>query len=485
MPVERPRSDPGHTQPATLGRIEERHLVPPRVAPPLDPGFRPAALTASQFARQVREARLGRPVWLAVEQPGGTSSHHESWVFEEGPETASSARFVERDLTSLLWSRGGCRVHVDGPAWLTAALTRHFRADPVGVFDAAMMGPTIYGAPFEVLPTPHGDFPTESTAALDLGGHLDGCRIGFDLGASDRKVAAVVDGVVKFSEETAWDPGRQADPAWHFGQINDSLQRAADHLPRVDAIGGSSAGVFVGSEPRVSSLFRGVPVDLVAARTRFLFRELQHAWGDVPFVVVNDGDVTALAGAMRVGAGSLLGVAMGSSEAGGYVTRDGLLTSWLNELAFVPIDLSPAAPRDEWSGDAGLGAQYLSQRAVARLLPAAGIDVPRAMDQPAQLVELQRLMARGDARAASVYETIGAYLGYALLQYARFYRIDHLLLLGRVTTGAGGDLIQETAKRVLEAEQDRLGTHITFHAASERDKRHGQAVVAASLPRIG
>ena len=485
MPVERPRSDPGHTQPATLGRIEERHLVPPRVAPPLDPGFRPAALTASQFARQVREARLGRPVWLAVEQPGGTSSHHESWVFEEGPETASSARFVERDLTSLLWSRGGCRVHVDGPAWLTAALTRHFRADPVGVFDAAMMGPTIYGAPFEIVPTPHADFPPESTAAVDLGGHLDGCRIGFDLGASDRKVAAVVDGVVQFSEESAWDPGRQADPAWHFGQINESLRRAADHLPRVDAIGGSSAGAFVDNEPRVSSLFRGVPVDLFATRTRYLFRDLQHAWGDVPFVVVNDGDVTALAGAMRVGAGSLLGVAMGSSEAGGYVTRDGLLTSWLNELAFVPIDLSPAAPRDEWSGDAGLGAQYLSQRAVARLLPAAGIDVPRAMDQPAQLVELQRLMARGDARAASVYETIGAYLGYALLQYARFYRIDHLLLLGRVTTGAGGDLIQETAKRVLEAEQDRLGTHITFHAASERDKRHGQAVVAASLPRIG
>ena len=200
--------------------------------------------------------------------------------------------------------------------------------------------------------------------------------------------------------------------------------------------------------------------------------------------VVNVGEVTALAGAMRVGAGSLLGVAMGSSEAGGYVTSDRLLTSWLNELAFVPIDRSPAAPRDDWSGDAGVGAQYLSQRAVARLLPAAGIETPRDMDQPAQLVELQRLMARGDARAASVYETIGVYLGYALLQYARFYRIDHLLLLGRVTSGAGGDLIQETARRVLQAEQDRSATQITFHAASERDKRHGQAVVAASLPRI-
>jgi len=175
---------------------------------------------------------------------------------------------------------------------------------------------------------------------------------------------------------------------------------------------------------------------------------------------------------------------MGSSEAGGYVTADGRLTSWLNELAFVPIDLSPVAPRDEWSGDMGIGAQYLSQQGVARLLPAAGIELAADLDQPARLVELQRLMAEGDARATSVYETIGAYLGYALLQYARFYPIEHLLLLGRVTTGPGGDVIHETARRVLEAEQDRSATHIAFHAASERDKRHGQAVAAASLPRL-
>jgi len=483
-PAERPRSDPAHGQPAAVGRIDERHLVRPQVTPLLDATFRPAALAATRFFDTARATRSGRPVWLAVEQPGGTSSHHECWIVDDQLEAATSARFVERDLSFLLWSRGGFRVHVDGPAWLTSALARHFAADPVGAFEAAMMGPTIYGAPFEIVATPHADFPPESTASLEVGGHMDGCRIGFDLGASDRKVAAVVDGVVRFSEETAWDPGHQADPAWHFAQINESLQRAADHLPRVDAIGGSSAGAFVDNEPRVSSLFRGVASDLFQTRTRYLFKELQHAWGDVPFVVMNDGEITALAGAIRVGAGALLGVAMGSSEAGGYVTRDGGLTSWLNELAFVPIDLSPVAPRDEWSGDAGIGAQYLSQQAVARLLPAAGIEVPDEMDQPARLIKLQLLMAEGDARAAAVYETIGVYLGYALLQYARFYRIDHLLLLGRVTTGAGGDVIEETAKRVLKAEQDRSDSHIRFHAASERDKRHGQAVVAASLPRL-
>jgi predicted NBD/HSP70 family sugar kinase len=346
------------------------------------------------------------------------------------------------------------------------------------------MGSRIYGAPFELLAARHSEFPGQSSASLELGGHLDGCRIGFDLGASDRKVAAVIDGVVCFSEETRWDPRNQADPGWHFAQINESLRRAADHLPRVDAIGGSSAGVFVDSEPRLTSLLRAVPRDLFESRGRHLFRELQHAWGDVPFVVVNDGDVTALAGAMSAGVGAMLGIAMGSSEAAGYITSDGRLTSWLNELAFAPIDLSAGAPRDEWSGDSGVGAQYFSQQAVARLLPVAGIDIPDDLDQPSRLVELQRLMADGDARAQAVYETIGAYLGYGLLQYARFYRIEHLLLLGRVMTGSGGWVIQRTAERVLESEQDRSSAEIVFHTASERDKRHGQAVAAASLPRL-
>ncbi len=473
---------PGHAAP--LGRLAERQLVRPRVMPPLDPGFRPAAPAAARFLDRVRKSPTGRPVWLAVEQPGGTVSHHQSWAFSEGPEAAASARFVERDLKFLLWSRGGRRVHVDGPAPLVATLARHFASDPVGRFDAQVMGPTIYGAPFELVAASRSAFPEASTDALELGGHRDGCRIGFDLGASDRKVAAVIDGAVCFSEEVSWDPGHQADPGWHFLQINESLRRAADHLPRVDAIGGSSAGVFVNNEPRVASLFRAVAPDAFESRVRHLFLELQHAWGDVPFVVINDGDVAALAGAMSAGVGALLGIAMGSSEAAGYVTSDGRLTSWLNELAFAPIDLSPRAPRDEWSGDSGVGAQYFSQQAVARLLPAAGIDLPGDLDQPTRLLELQRLMARGDERARSIYETIGAYLGYGLLQYARFYRIEHLLLLGRVTTGSGGEVIAEVAQRVLEREQDQASTQITFHAASERDKRHGQAVVAASLPSL-
>jgi hypothetical protein len=37
---------------------------------------------------------------------------------------------------------------------------------------------------------------------------------------------------------------------------------------------------------------------------------------------------------------------------------------------------------------------------------------------------------------------------------------------------------------VLEVEAPGTSAEITFHAASERDKRHGQAVAAASLPSL-
>lgn len=326
--------------------------------------------------------------------------------------------------------------------------------------------------------------PAAREATAGLGGHIDGCRIGFDLGASDRKVAAVVDGEVVFSEEVEWDPANRSDPEWHYRQIDDSLRRAAEHLPRVDAIGGSAAGVYVDSEVRVSSLFRAVPQSLFDSRVRGIFTELRRAWGNVPFVVVNDGEVTALAGSMMAGAGTLLGIALGSSQAAGYVTRQRALTNWLNELAFAPVDDATGAPIDEWSGDHGCGVQYFSQQAVGRLLGPAGIEVDPAAALPERLVHLQTLMAAGDPRATTVYQTIGGYMGYALLDYREFYDLEHLLLLGRVMTGPGGDVIIERTRAVLRAEDPVADESITIHAPSERDKRHGQAVAAASLPAL-
>jgi len=460
-------------------------LVPPRTSPLLDPTFRPlwAARRAAEAA--ARGSGAAHPVAIAVEQPGGSVEIVESAVIADRREGApASRRLVERLVKTMLWSRGGSTVWVDGPASLVAELRSHYRGTPEGRFDAATLGAEVYGRPFEVVAAPRSAFPASRDLPSTLGGHLDGCRIGFDLGASDRKAAAVVDGRVVFSEEIAWDPVHHPDPQWHVDQINDSLHRAAAHLPRVDAIGGSSAGIYVDSRVRVASLFRAVPRDVFRTRVAGIFDELRAAWGGIPFVVLNDGEVTALAGAMLAGVGGLLGIALGSSEAAGYVRPDGRLTSWLDELAFAPIDVAPEAPLDEWSGDRGCGAQYLSQQAVARLLPMAGFEVDPGLSLPERLVQLQSRMAAGDPRAVRVYATIGSYLGHAILWYRELYDVRHLLLLGRVTSGPGGEAIQAAAVETLRAEDPAFAEGLRFHHVSERDKRHGQAVAAASLPAL-
>ncbi len=456
-----------------------------RLPPPLDAGFRPMSLARAAMQAGIRAGGAGIRVALAVEQPTGSVWRRETSVYPAGHQgLAASHRAVERLCKVLLWSRGGSRLYVDGPRDLVAFLARHYAAEPTGMFDAAFMGPQLFRTPFEVVGAPEADFPPAREAAVALGRHLDGCRIGFDLGASDRKAAAVMDGEVVFSEEIAWDPARQSDPQWHVDQIMDSLRRAAAHLPRVDAIGGSSAGAYVDNEVRAASLFRSVPPEAFEARVRGLFHELRDAWGGIPFVVVNDGEVTALAGSMLAGSGGLLGIALGSSQAAGYVDREGRLTSRIDELAFAPIDDSPGAPIDEWSGDRGCGVQYFSQQATARLMAPAGIDIDASTSLPERLVHLQERMAAEDPRAALVYRTVGSHLGYGLLTYREEYDLDHLLLLGRVMTGPGGDLVIETAREVLAAEDPVAAEGVVFHLADERQKRHGQAVAAASLPEI-
>ncbi len=458
-------------------------LPEPRLAPRLDPAFRPAVLAVRAFDRLVRTTPGAVPVRIAIEQADGSVFRHEMAVLPEShAQAAANAPFVERLVKFLLWSRGGWRIHVDGPPAIVARLAAHYRDTETGRFDATLVGEQMFDHPLEVVHT--RELPAERAETRPLGRHLDGCRIGFDLGGSDRKVAAVVDGRVTFSEETVWDPYHKPDPAYHFDGIMDSLRKAAAHLPRVDAIGGSAAGVYVNNRVKAGSLFRGVPRDLFQARVSDLFLDVRRAWHDVPFEVVNDGEVTALAGSMSLGENAILGIALGTSTAAGYVTPDGNITSWLNELAFVPIDYNPSAPVDEWSLDYGVGSQYFSQQAVGRLMPAAGIASPDGMGLPERLKLVQERMAAGDERAKAIYQTIGTYLGYGVAHFAAFYDLRHVLVLGRVTSGPGGDDIVNGAREVLAIEFPELAGTIAFHVPDEQDKRHGQAIAAASLPAL-
>jgi predicted NBD/HSP70 family sugar kinase len=458
-------------------------LIAPRVVPVLDTQFRPSVLARRAFREQVRQSGQALPVCLALEQTDGSVYHFNTEIYpENSPGAEGNYTYLERTVKFLLWSRGGWRLYFDGPASIATKLAAHYCDDATGKFDSDLVGAKMFDHPLEVVNTK--DIPAERTQSKPLGRHLDGCRIGFDLGGSDRKAAAVMDGKVVFSEETVWDPYFHPDPQYHFDGIMDSLKKAAAHLPRVDAIGGSAAGIYVNNRVKAASLFRGVPPDLFNSRVKDLFLEVKREWNNIPFEVVNDGEVTALAGSISLERNGVLGIALGTSTAGGWVDARGNITSWINELAFVPVDYRPDAARDEWSGDYGVGAQYFSQQAVGRLLPAAGIEAPKDMPLPEKLKLVQSLMAQGDERARKIYETIGVYLGYFIAHCAEFYDLQNVLVLGRVTSGAGGDLIVAGARGVLQTEFPELAGKIALHVPDEKMKRHGQAIAAASLPEL-
>ena len=440
----------------------------------LDPGFQPAVLVNRAYRRAANE-----PLVIALERENGLISRYETVVKQDtAPDTF---RYVERLVKFLLWSRGGWKIHFGGPRQIGEHVRQCYSLSGTRAFDAELMT-RVYGRPFEVTLMQAEEVPAEHEVGLVLGGHLDGCRIGFDLGASDYKIGTVVEGELVFSAELPWNPRVESDPEYHYQKINEGLRLAAKHMPRVDAIGGSTAGVVVENRIMVASLFRAVPREKFSA-AQDIFLRLRKEWG-VPLEVANDGDVTALAGAMSLNANALLGVAMGSSEAAGFLDGQGRIRGWLSELAFAPVDFNPDATPDEWSGDRGIGALYFSQQAVNRLLPAAGIDVPKEMDLPGRLKEVQRLIETGDERAARIYETIGVYFGYTIPLYAEFYDLCHLLVLGRVTSGEGGNILVRTATEILRTEFPDLAEKISVHVPDEKSRRVGQAVAAASLPAL-
>jgi len=445
---------------------------------PLDSQFQPAVLFNRHYTHAARKSGRGVPLVIGLEREKGLFSRYETII---DPEGAATLLYVERLVKFLLWARGGWKLYIGGSKVVGEFIRRTYSMRGARRFDCEMMA-LAYGRALQVVLTTAEKVPASRESHQIAGGHLKGCRIGFDLGASDYKVSAVKDGEVVFTEEMPWDPKTQSNPNYHYHHLASALHRAAAHLPRVDAIGGSSAGIIVDNEIRVASLLRAVPrKDFPQAAG--IFKRLQREW-NVPLTVMNDGDVTALAGALSLGSRGMLGIAMGSSEAAGFMDQQGRIPGWLNELAFSPVDYQPAAAVDEWSGDKGTGVMYFSQQAVNKLLPAAKIKLPPKMDLPERLKAVQSLAAKGDARAVKIYETIGVYLGFGLAHYADFYDYRQALILGRVTTGQGGDLVIDKAREILKKHFPELARKIELRVPDEKSRRVGQAVAAASLPAM-
>jgi predicted NBD/HSP70 family sugar kinase len=461
--------------------MENTVPIQPKLIPPLDPEFLPASLVQRAFEQAA--AAEGVPLVIGLERGGGETSRFETIVFPaDHPRFAENLAIVERLVKFLLWQRGGWKVTLGGPAAIGEHIRKVYSPQGARAFDYGFMGQTVYERDFTVVTCAAEEVPPANESGKNLGRHLEGCRIGFDLGASDRKVSAVIDGAPVYSEEVVWEPRKNTDPAYHYNEIKAALQTAASKMPRVDAIGGSSAGIYIDNRPMVASLFRGIPAERFS-EIKSLFLRLREEFG-VPLEVINDGDVTALAGAMSLEDNGVLGIALGSSEAAGYVDLHGHIRNWLSELAFAPVDYNPHAPADEWSGDRGCGALYFSQQCVFRLAPKAGIEIPAGVTDAEKLKAAQAHLEAGHPGAEKIWQSMGIYLGYALAHYARFYEIKHVLILGRCTSGRGGDILLNYANQVLRAEFPELAAQINVQLPDEKSRRVGQSIAAASLPEV-
>jgi predicted NBD/HSP70 family sugar kinase len=454
----------------------------PKIVPILDEGFRPAAVENRAFLEAVTKSGSIAPVRIALERASGHISTYNTKIFAEG-KTEENLFYIERFVKTILWIHGGWKIIVGGPEYIADYIKKAYAKGGIREFDANFMS-RVYEKEFVVTGTSIENVPDSNESANPTGRHLDGYRIGLDLGGSDRKVSAVIDGEPVFSEEVVWYPKTQSDPDYHYKEIVSALKTAASHMPRVDAVGVSSAGVYIDNRVMVASLFLKVSDELFDEKVKDILVNAVHKLGDIPLEVANDGDVTALAGSMNLDDTNVLGIAMGTSEAGGYVDSKGNITGWLNELAFVPMDYNVSAMVDEWSGDYGCGVKYFSQDAVIKLAPAAGIEIDSNLTPAEKLKVVQELHKKGDDRAAKIFETIGIYLGYTVAYYAYFYDIKHILILGRVTSGEGGNIIIDNASRVLKQEFPELAEKILLHLPDESSRRVGQSIAAASLPKI-
>jgi len=450
----------------------------------LDSQFQPLSL----ICRDMREATKedGQDLVIAIERNKGYTTTYKTRIFKDGTgHDEENFRFVERMAKALLWVAGGYKIIIAGSPVVGAKIKEAYTYEGLRAFDVEFME-RVYETKFEVIVCDLQDAPKDKSAAAPIGRHLDGCRIGFDAGGSDRKVSAVVNGESVYSEEVVWFPKTNSDPDYHYQGILDAMKTAASKMPRVDAIGVSSAGVYIDNRIMVASLFLKVSDEEFDKKVKNMYIDVAKELGEnIPIEVANDGDVTALAGAMDLNDNSVLGIAMGTSEAGGYVDPQGNITGWLNELAFVPVDFCEDAMVDEWSGDYGCGVKYFSQDAVIKLAPAAGIALDESLSPAEKLKVVQVLMKEGHEGAAAIYDTIGAYFGYAIAFYSEFYDIKHVLIMGRVTSGDGGVILLERAQEVLDKEFPELAAKIELHIPDEKSRRVGQSVAAASLPVIG
>jgi predicted NBD/HSP70 family sugar kinase len=465
-----------------------------KYTPKYDPEFKPVILEIQKFNEQVSKSPDKTELIICLERTKGHNYQYKTFVFKDGTGHDDENYFmIERICKILLWIVGGYKLYIAGSNLIASKLKAAYQENGQRKFDYFFFK-DVYNNYTEVISCSKEEIPKLNLEHIKLSRGLNGNRIGFDAGGSDRKVSAVINGEVKFSDETVWNPKINSDPNYHIEGIMDSFSKACEHMPTVDGVGISTAGIVVDNKIMVASLFLKVPKEDYQQKITNIYlncvKNLEKKYNKkIPVIVANDGDVTALAGLMDLNTKEgILGIAMGTSEAGGYITKEGELTGWLSELAFVPIDFNKKAMINNWSGDIGCGEQYFSQEAVIKLAKNAGIKFGEDLTPANKLKFIQNMIENGNEEekkiAENIFEDIGIYLGYTIPFYLHFYEFKHLLVLGRVVSGKGGNIMIDKAKEVLKNEFSEISKNIEIHIPDEKSRRVGQSVAAASLPEI-
>jgi len=479
-------------------------MVKPQVVAPLDPDFAPVVLAK----RKYKSAASGcsSSVEWALPRADGCARGSLPVFPDDDPRSQASIILAGVMIQELIWQRSASSLLLKGPSKICEALKKDFSIGGKYEFEAKSM-PNVNGTPsavFEVTIT-DGALPEEKDTPQTCGKDASGNRLAFDLGKSDIKTVAVQDNKVLDSKETEWDV-TNVDPQYHFdaivGALKGTIERAKEKgFGTIQAMGGSATGTVSGdNEATWCDIFPNVPPDVYKAKVLDIFKRLcKEVCGDVPLKVINDGEVTALAAVQKISAGNVMGISMGSSEGGGYANADGNLMGWINELCYIKLDMNPAAPTDPWTKGAhtGISHMYLGQRGATKnaykvcevpdnyKYPHADMCTIKHEDHAQCLKLIQKAMAdpAQEAKVTQLYETCGVYLGYGLAQYCEFYKIEHVMILGRVSKGKGGDIMLATAAKVLETEFPEL-PKIKFHTADDEFKAVGQCIAAAALPSI-
>ena len=439
----------------------------------LDKNYYPMYLYQKDFLEGAC-AEGAKPFILVLERGDGEYERYETSLYSKGHEN-ENLRYAKKLVKTMIWAYGGYKFHLYGGESVVDGLRKAYSKEGERAFDYNFMQ-DVYLRPLEFVCVGLNELPQSACKAEPSGANAKGYRIGFDAGGSDRKVTACIDGKVVYEKETVWFPKLNSDPSYHLDGILDSVDNALSALGgRVDAIGVSTAGIVVDNEVRVSSLFRKVSKKEQKEFVRPIYINLAKRY-NCPVKVANDGDVAALAGAFTEG-GEILGIAMGTSLAAGYVDSKMRIRGCLNELAFVPVDANEESAIDEWSGDRGVGVMYHSQDAVIKLAPEAGIDLDENLSPAEKLKVVQALANEGDERAKELYERMGDYFGYTLLWFACLYQIKKAIFLGRVASGKGGEILLERAREIIAKE----GSSLEITLPDEMSRRLGQSFTAAGL----